>query len=1318
MSWTKEQQRAIDVRNKNVLVSAAAGSGKTAVLVERIINMVCEDEKTIDIDKLIVVTFTRAAAIEMKQRIEKAIERKREQYINDSKKLEHLQRQLVLIRKAKIMTIDSFCLDIIKNHFNEIDLDPSFRVADETELKLLKADVLEELLEENYKRTENINFINFVECYSRRNDEAIENIILGLYDFAVSEPFVKDWLNNIKQDYMIENETQLQEKLWFKDMIRYIRENIESILKYYDYMFYICDKEKELLGKYISEGTTIISKANEIIQLDEQMFDNDKKLLEELLELFCKKEIIDFDYIYKVFNELKWLPITRKRLGNKASNELREEFTILRDKAMSLRKDIKKRIDTIKKTYFLKPFNIIIKQIQLLSPIVNEIVDLTIEFNDMYSKKKAENNIVDFNDIEHFALNILIKDNSLEPTETAIELSNKYEEIFIDEYQDSNMLQETILNSIARKKDNKSYNIYMVGDVKQSIYRFRRARPQLFLDKYMKYKDYNVKDNIIKKDDDFNNSEKIILNQNFRSRLEILNFANTIFSKIMTGQLCEDDIKYSEEISLHKSNNIEDSNKDINYNTNIFVIDYKEYQNLINKSQEKNEKEDKEENDLEEFDGTDDIISEDEFNKYELEAKVIVREIKKLKKEHFKIHDKDTNELREIKFSDIVILLRSITGYSEIFTNVLLDNDINTVSDTRTGYFSTFEVQTVISFLKVIDNPRQDIPLCATLRSYFGNITSDELALMRTNNKNCLLYTSMLNYIKDGEDEILKEKLKTFKEELDTYRMESKYKAIHELIQDIIYSTDFYYYVKAMPSGERRVANLEALINKSISYEASSYSGFFNFNRYIEKLKKFEVDFGEAKVNSENEDAVRIMSIHKSKGLEFPVVILAATGKFFNEMDTRERIIFHQKYGIALDYIDYENRIKNKTFIKTSFQRLLMLENLAEELRILYVALTRPKEKLMIIGTSDNLGKTVNRISQACKVNSDILPYSLITSTKNYLEFILAALINYNNSNEFISKYTTVVPIYNNKYPCDYILEKINIEELLKYETKRDIKENLKKEEFLNWNKDIVYNENAKKIIEQFNNYIYPYADDISIHSKMSVSEIKRLEQDINEDGTDILIESKDDALDIERINLNKSPKLDISNEIIPKFIKSEETVKSLEVGTLYHKVLEILKFSISNDYESIKMQIDEMIKNKLVPDYIFKFVKIQKILNFINSNLGKRIIYAEENNKLFKEQRFVIGIQANQINKNINSTSSIIVQGIIDMYFVEDNKVVLLDYKTDKIQKGNEEILENRYKLQLQYYKMAIERNTKMKVKECLIYSLALDKEIKVNIS
>ena len=1189
VKWTKEQLQAIKKNGNNILVAAAAGSGKTAVLVERIINKIINEK--IDIDKLLIVTFTNAAASEMREKILEALYEK----IEEEPQNVHLQKQINLIGRASICTIDSFCLDVVKNNFYEIDISPNFRIADTAELELIKQETIEELFEEKYE-TEDKEFLNLLETYTTYiGDEPLKELILNIYNFIQSTPFPIEWLEKQTLKYNLNNEidNDFAQSVWGKIIINSVKEEIlDAKVK--------TQKVRDNIIRFDELKKYVL-----VLNEDINVLDN-----------FLKLEKWDDIYNYSLSMTFEKWPVDRKI-------EL-EEKEISKEKRNEIRKQIKKTLEIIDSNS--KQAN---EDICYMYNTLNALKNIVIQYDKLLKQNKKEKNVVDFSDIEHMALNILLKkdENGKHiPTQTALKYSNKFVEIAIDEYQDSNLVQESILTAISNKR-----NIFMVGDVKQSIYKFRQARPELFIEKYEKYNNAN--------EDETNcldNETKIQLFKNFRSRKNILDTTNIIFKDIMSKEL--GDINYNEKEYLNLGASYEELENGIAANTDICVIDSKE-----NNPEEEN-------------DGT----IEEPIENIELEAKFVAKKIRQMLDSKKLIFDKKYGN-REITYKDIVILLRSTKDKANIFETELANLSIPVYSDTSLEYLNSIEIQVIMSLLKIIDNPMQDIPLVCVLRSIIGGFTDNELISIRLENKEKIsFYEAMKRYEESNNQEKLSEKILNFFNKINSWKQEAQYLELDEFIWKIYNDTGYYNYVSAMPDGILRQANLKLLFEKAKQYEKASFKGLYNFINFIDKVRTSSGDLSSAKLIGENENVVRIMSIHKSKGLEFPVVFLCNSNKKFNVQDLNNQVLLHQDLGFGLTHIETDKKLQYSTLAKEAIKLKSKEEIISEEMRILYVALTRAKEKLIITGVQNDIEKQLKEKQELLNIylDEEKINKNILKKYKSYLDWI--ELVYLKNKD----------------------LNIMNFENIAKEEITKKVVDNQNINEVSLKNIKLEPNEHQTKEIKTKLEWQYQYLELSKLESKSSVSKIKQL---ANED--------------------------ELSKQITktPKFLKEKNNILSgAQKGTLIHLCMQKLNEKEDYTYEKIEKLIEEMLFKNIITKIEADSIDINKMLQFTKSNIWQELRKAK---LVEKEKAFYINLPADYIYNN-GLKDEILIQGIIDLFYInEQDELILVDYKTDYV-KDEEELLE-KYNKQLELYEMALEQSLNKKVSKKYIYSTHLNKEI-----
>lgn len=1237
--WTPAQKSAIDTRDCNVLVSAAAGSGKTAVLVERIISMITDPDKNIDIDRLVVVTFTKAAAAQMKDKIRKALDSMLDENPGDV----NLLRQITLLNNAQITTIDSFCLWIIRNHFPEVNLDPGFRIMDEGEKKLIENDVLEDVLEEFYAEADE-EFFNLVDAFGMgRDDSGLVSIIDKIYRFSRSNPWIDEWFD----ECMLVYDDETYDNPAIKELYDSIKNALLDYRDKYNRLVDICS-EPAGPAAYTSALQSDLLGINEMINSQ------------------------DFGELGRKIRTFSFEALSRKKDAG-ADPDIKEYVK-------GQRKLFKDYIGRLNDKIFLKDDEGIFADMQGAGIQIRTLLKVAKVYAKRVSEVKREKGIIDFNDMEHLALSILVKkeDGKLVYTETADKLANRFEEILIDEYQDSNQLQEVILNAVSKTRlSGENNNIYMVGDVKQSIYKFRLACPELFIEKYDTYGETG--DNV-----------RIELQKNFRSRENVLECANDVFSHIMNKNFSG--IGYDESVRLNAGfpyPEYSDSNygDEANKSTDIILISSE---------------------------------NEEEATTRELEADRLAKLIEEIVASGINVYDSDENIYRPAEYRDIVILTRSVTGWADTFADALMDRGIPAYTDSSTGYFSVREIQVILSMLTIVDNPVQEISLAAAMMSYFGGFTAAELGMVRKlgrehadkNTHNNLYEHLKAVAVLGGADKIqetdvkqLSGKCALFLAKLTEYRDKSSVESLYDLCWEMIYDSGYYDYVGTMPAGAQRQANLNVLLERAAGYGKSSYSGLFNFLRYIERLKKFDEDFAEGAASLDNENLVRIMSIHKSKGLEFPIVILAGAHKSINFMDATAPVLVDQNLGIAVDYVDLERRTKTPTIIKGAMARRIVRESIAEEERLLYVAMTRAREKLIITGVVKDADKTLDKYrGRAEQLAADgMLSFADSENIKNYLDMIMPVCLM--DSDKLKGSFKVMVDAVEDS-------EADAAETGNSFETGNVTDTDaVKAGEAPDRN-----NEAGYPSLDELPEYVP--ADNASGRMKLTVSQLKAMQAEDNSEENAYMDDSVKEAFEKEAYdeqaadNGNRDGQTDSetiaepSNSIIPKFISGEEVqLAANERGSAYHRVMECLDYSVSVSLDGVKADINRMLETGKMNELQVESVNPWDINTFVQSDTGRRVANAVNCGSVRREQPFVFEYEGQ------------LIQGIIDLYFEEDGELVLVDYKTDRVMKdeAGEKELVKRYAIQLDYYAKALTQLTGKKVKEKIIYSFALGKELSV---
>ncbi len=1271
MKFTPEQQRVIELHNSNILVSAAAGSGKTAVLVERIIRMICDGEHPADIDRLLIVTFTNAAAAEMRERIAAGITARLEADPGN----EHIQKQSALLHNAQITTIDSFSLFLIRNHFNEIGLDPDFRVADEGEIKLLQQEVLAQLLEDAYagqfvpEAPEQFHACVEYFCPGGR-ESVLEQHILNLSRYAGSFPWPEEWLEERKNDYAAGDMEALVHSDYGQYLTERVNRTVEGCLEKLREVKRLCE---------LPDGPYMYGELTEAE-------------IEQLERLTSCKDLEE--------QAAKIPAVTFARLPSKKDDSV---DPAKRELAKAIRNSVKDTLSDLSESYFKTPLELAVEQGKACREPLRILLDLVLEFDRRLLAAKQERHLIDFSDMEHYALQILLKREKVEesdgtgtdrtetkyrivPSDVAMEYRQYFQEILIDEYQDSNLVQEYLLSAISGEEEGR-YNRFMVGDVKQSIYKFRLARPELFLEKYDTYQETG-------------DLCRIDLAKNFRSRIQVVDAVNGVFSRIMSREI--GGIAYDDKAALYPGA-VYPAQEDPAYGSELLLI-------------RKPEKGEREESGIGEQHAEGAGVLVDYDNVRQLEALAIAARIKQLKGS-LQVMEKSTGELRPVRYSDMVILLRTTSGWDEEFKKILEQQGIPVYITSKTGYFGALEVQELLQFLRVLDNPRQDIPLFGVMQSVFGGFTQEEIAQIRSggeghSRKRMTLYEALKEVAQSGrtveegeeisagesagEEAELSQKADTFLQRIGHYRDLTPFTSIRDLLQRILDDYDYLNYVTALPAGSKRRANVEMLLTKASAFEKTSYFGLFHFIRYMEQLEKYDVDYGEADTLDENADVVRIMSIHKSKGLEFPVVFVSGLSKRFNMQDANQSLIVDMDLGVAVDYVDSVRRIKNKTLRRAVLSAKMKEDNLAEELRVLYVALTRAREKLILTSV---LEKAEEKWELSQMTGQEKLTYLDFCEAGSYMDFLLPILPK------------TGIAVKTLR------TEDLAAEELGEQLRMGDRREQLRLiacgETPLTGDPE----ENERKLMhlqERFA-YQYPHPGLQKLYTKTTVSELKIAAMAEKDEAAFHTFEEKEVV------------------PYIPGFRREQEKVSGAVRGNAFHRTMELLDFmyvfvesglfeKCPGDYETYRKRLDaERLKNRLeeflqretislrLTEEYAKAVSLPKILNFLEQELAYRMWRAQEQGLLYREQPFVLGIDAKRLDPDLPEGEKVLIQGIIDVFFIEDGEIVLLDYKTDVI--DSLEALWNRYNVQIQYYEEALTKLMQMPVKERILYSFYLEK-------
>ena len=1271
--WTEEQKAVIAHREGNLLVSAAAGSGKTAVLVEHVLSLILEENASLS--SLVLMTFTEAAAEEMKERIKKRLE-------------EHLQkgydkrilREIALLPTANISTIHAFCKRLIEENYAGLSIDAHFRIGDTGEMSLLQSDILEELLEEEYEKKEE-SFLAFVDQFSMgKKDKGIEELILKLYNLASAMPFPKAYLQGL-----LEEDSHTRREKWEKDLYIDMKSRLENLSLLYEEALDLC---REPNGP-IEYEERILEERGQCLALSNT---------DSLEELVRGLENLSFGRLKSTKAEGKELVKSLRERGKKTLKAWQENYRLLSEE---LEEEVEEK-----------------GQKRIL-----ELVRLCLLFLERYQKEKEERAVLDFSDLEHFALKLLYKDGedkSIEEEaeieaeeeigadakieeETKIEadaeteheievgkdgakeiargkeqkvrysaladeLAKSYREILVDEYQDSNLVQEYIVRALSQERFGRP-NVFQVGDVKQSIYRFRMARPELFLEKYH--------------DESY---PKIFLRKNFRSDEGVLSAVNALFFRIMKKAF--GGIEYDLENSLflgkgrtEEARQEEESitGKQRRDQTELLLL---ELEKTAFTGEEGDEGEDSKEESNSSSDGASNSSSGKSLSKLELECKMIAAKVRELLEKGY-------------AYKDMVILLRSPHGVSREMVDIFGKEGIPAYAELKTGYYSAVEVETVLSFLAIIDNPRQDIPMAAVLRSPLFSFSDEELGEIVLAKGG--LYEKPYDKSKENAVNLslqaekaltpaLEEKWQNFQNKLERYRRLSRSLRLHSLLSLIYEETDYYNYVRALPLGEKRQANLDQLLEDAKQFEKGSYSGLFHFIRYIEKVKKQEQDQGEATVFSEKDDLLRIISIHHSKGLQFKVVFLSQLHKTFNKMDSKAKMLMDSELGLAADYLDLETRIKYPSLHKIAIKEKGERESLGEELRVLYVAMTRAEEKLILTGVCKNEEDLIKKFPV-----QERLSLEDIRGASSYLAWILMA---YSRS----------------------FFESTKTEEIaLRFLSKEDLEENegkamgeaisLEKKlyEFLETGREKT---EAEKLMEEHFSYVYPFEKSTHRSPKYSVSLLKmKAMEEHGEALSETGQEGKAVAPEWDETNANAEEKQQAKeNQDTPLIQKMKAEGKNIgaAIGDSYHHALAFY------DYSKDISQLSDFLSSEE-----YGLLNQEKLKKFLDSPLGQLFAKAYKENTLYREQHFMQEVEYEKLfpEDGGENVEKVILQGIIDAFIIEEEGIILVDYKTDRVKIGEE--LRNRYQKQIDLYSEALEQILGKKVKRRVLYSFSLGEEV-----
>ncbi len=1183
VNWTEEQLRAIEERGSNILVAAAAGSGKTAVLVERIIRRICDEKNPTPVNRLLVLTFTEAAAAEMKRKIATAMEEK----LRTEPDNRWLREQLLMISSAHISTVHAFCKTMLQNNIHKTGLPVDFTLIDETENAVLRNQALDQVLERYYQRIgKKVAFRDLTTGYGgTKSDDTLRNTVLNLYHFSRSLAYPEKWLSRAVTQYKLaEKAGDLSGTDWERILKEQCRKLVLEMESGYRGIWKIVEAEVPSDHKYFSYYRELLQS---FLQAFEPVLHGDTSLavLKACQERFeiprtPVKTGLEEDVVYRI-NCIK------KQLVTEAQNDLR----LLLDGAGPER----------------------MERVFACGPRVRVLKQLVRQLERLHTAMKREKSVLDFGDLEHEMMRLL-SDRHGNPTGIALQLRERFEEILVDEYQDTNDIQDTIFRLLSKNET----NIFMVGDLKQSIYRFRNANPNIFAEKYHRYLagDGGV---------------CIRLFKNFRSRKTVVDSVNGIFSGIMkqeTGGL-----DYTPEEYLIPGADYPDTGDD--FTTELLLTD------VAAAKEEAGEQ-------------------EPEASAPQMEAEIIAKRIRQMiDGSEIQVSDRDTGNLRSVRLGDIAILVRNKSRVPEM-EQVLNAYGIPTASEVGQQYLDSLEVLTVLSFLQIIDNPRQDIPLLAVLRSAIFEFTPEELAEIRLCAKGDF-YTALTAAAEQGNSRVAE-----FLRILEDLRNDAVNYGVGHLIFRICHELHYLSLVGAMPNGRIRQRNLTLLYERGEEFEQGALQGLFHFMAYIESLRKEKADMKAGTDFADAENTVSIMTIHKSKGLEFPVVILCSMDTEFHERDASAGILWHENAGIAMDYVDTRLRVKYPTLAKQLVREQMLKDSRAEEMRLYYVAATRAKEKLIL---STLIGTKHDSWKKAAPLAGESLPVGLIRRQRSMRDWTLLCLLAHPAAEQLreLAEGGVANPGMEFSLSVQYRVPRGEVISVLPEQKERE---------------ELGRKETTESMAERLS-YQYPHKGISGIPVKLSISELKRRNMPDN-DYVQSVLQTRDVVL----------------NELTE--------IGATERGTITHYVMQHIDFSRTETEDAIEEQLEEMVSTGLITKKQKAAVSIMGIYGFFAHPLGQRLKKATRTRREFD---FYMEISAGQLDETLppeDKDETVLLQGIADCFFYEDDGVVLIDYKTDRISAEQAEERAEYYRLQMEYYTRGLTSVLECPIKERYLYFLS----------
>lgn len=1281
VTWTLQQRQAIEARDCDVLVSAAAGAGKTAVLVERITRRLLDESRPVDIDRLLVVTFTEAAAAEMRQRIGQALEEKLQQTLDN----QHLQQQLARLPRAAISTIHSFCSRLLRRYFYRLGLDPDFRVMDEKETALLRYETVDRVLERRYElRDEELE--KLVDQYGGRNgDEAIKQLILHLYEFQTSLPQPEQWQADMLAMFHSCRGDKFDSLPWVRTILHMTEREIARAEEMLARAYSLCHKPGGP-ARYA-----------EILAGHREMVAGIRKIMRGG----------QWDAIAQSFGEFKRLPPIR------TTPEMDEA---LKEQAKKLNNDAREIVKDVQKKYFQRSAEDLAQEAYRLAPTAELLFDLLNSFTAAYAAVKQRRAVLDFADLERFALKLLTErgaDGSLQPSDIAREVRRRFDEVLVDEYQDTNGVQDCILAMVARNsgEDSATGNRFMVGDIKQSIYGFRLTDPGLFL---AKYQSFSRREGA--------KQRRIDLMANFRSRREIVWGINFIFRQLMTPGLAG--VAYDEKTELKYAAEYpplpfqSDADKPSDPRLEFYLLERQK--------------------DGQGMPSGDDNSDEEELEPLEREARLIAGRIRQLVGDPATgagrgtlVWDKDRNEYRPARYRDIVVLLRSLRGRANQVLDVFRQMGIPAYADLSSGYFDSVEIKVMLSLLQILDNPRQDIPLAAVLRSPIVNLSAEELAQIRLADRTGEYYDAVQAAARQPGD--LGKKLTAFLHKLEQWRTAARRLPLGQLVWYLYRETGFYDFAGAMPRGRQRQANLRGLHDRAREFDGFAGQGLFRFNRFMERLQEQEEDLGEARTLGEGENVVRIMSIHKSKGLEFPIVFLADLGKKFNEQDHQGDILLHKDLGLGLYVVDPQAQIKYPSLAHMAVKERLRLDALAEEMRILYVAMTRARERLILVGSQKDLPGTCEKWMAELTTEKWSLSDRSLTRAKCYLDWLGPALARHRQGGALRTCGSAGCEPVNTDVAADPSSWEIWVEgvtEVPQWMFPARVED---RADGIPWEKlrrlepvgVATLTPERKAYYIQKLLWRYPGAELAHLPAKVSVTELQQL---AFPPGTGLEAKRQGTA---GQAFITRRPRF---------VLAGRNRISAAERGSLTHLVLQHLDLSQNlREKDILAREMERLIEEKFLTEEQMAAVDIAAIEAFFQSPLGRRLLKNPSN--VEREIPFTLRLSAREVygaslpaapamgghprapatragKDNLQSRLDeeyVIVQGIIDCLVAESGGFLLLDFKTDQVSRASVCRVAAHYEEQMRQYVRAIETIRHLPVQEAYLYFFSARAAIRI---